>query len=63
MAPQEPDDAHLFYEAEEAVSLEQRDKVSDKELVARMLSAPECCGELLVELSEFVSRRNTSGAS
>lgn len=62
MAPHEPDDAQLFHEAEESVLLEHRDNVSDNELVPRMLSAPDCCGEILVELSEFVSRRNTSGA-
>lgn len=62
MAPHEPDDAQLFHEAEEGRFLEHRDNVSDGEIVARMLSAPDCCGELLVELGEFVSRRNTSGA-
>ncbi|WP_310564233.1 hypothetical protein [Hydrogenophaga sp.] len=44
-------------EAEERAFLEQRDQVSDEELTARMLAAPDCGGELLIELSEFVARR------
>lgn len=49
-------------DAEERAFLEQRDQVSDEELVARMLAAPDSGGGLLLELSEFVARRRIPGA-
>lgn len=61
MAPLEHENSKPFDESEESSFLEQRDAVSDEELVARMLSAPDCGGGLWFELSEFVTRRNTSG--
>lgn len=48
-------------DAEERAYLEQRDQVSDEELTARMLAAPDCGGRLLVELNEVVARRNSRG--
>lgn len=57
MASLAPNNAEPFDESEERAYLEQRDQVSDDELVARMLAAPDCGGELLIELSEFVARR------
>lgn len=48
-------------DAQELAYLEQRDQVRDEELSARMLSAPDCGGGVLVELSEFVTRRGTTG--
>lgn len=57
-----PLDNELSDEAEERAFLEQRDQVSDDELVARVLSAPDCGGQLLVELSEFLARRRIPGA-
>lgn len=59
---EQPNDAELFDESEELAYLVQRDKVTDEELTARMLSAPDCGGSLLVELSEFVARRDSRGA-
>lgn len=52
-----PRNSELSDEADELAFLEQRDQVSDEELVARMLAAPDCGGGLLIELSEFVARR------
>lgn len=49
-------------DAEERAYLELRDQVTDEELIARMNGAPDCGGSILVELSEFVTRRNISGA-
>jgi hypothetical protein len=46
------------YEQEELAYLLERDRsVSDEELVARMQSAPDLGGALLVELNAFVVRR------
>jgi hypothetical protein len=42
---------------EERAYMEARDQVSDEELIARMNAAPDMGGALLVELSDFVSRR------
>lgn len=58
----EPPVALSSDEAEEHAYLERRDLVSDEELVARMNAALPCGGSLLVELSDFVTRRNTRGA-
>lgn len=56
-----PNNAEPFDESEERAYLVQRDLVCDEELVARINSAPDCGGGLLVELSEFVDRRSTHG--
>jgi hypothetical protein len=45
-------------ELQEMAWLEERDNVSDEQLIARMQSVPESVGSLLVELSEFVRRRS-----
>lgn len=63
MASRAPNYAELFDESEELAYLVQRDQVSDEDLTARMLSAPDCGGSLLVELSEFVARRRDKDAS
>lgn len=39
---------------DEQARMEARDNVSNEELIARMQAAPDMCGSLLVELSEFV---------
>lgn len=59
----EPPVALSSDEAEERAHLERRDQVSDEKVVARMNSAPDCGGGLLVELSEFVARRRDKDAS
>lgn len=56
-----PTNTEPFDESEELAYLVQRDQVSDEELTARVLSAPDCGGGLLVELSELVDRRSTHG--
>lgn len=56
-----PNNAEPFDESEERAFLELRDLVSDDELVARMLAASDCGGKLLIELSELVARRSTTG--
>lgn len=60
---QQPDQPAFLQsdDAEELAYLEQRDQVCDEELTARMLAASDCGGRLLVELSEFVARRNPRG--
>jgi hypothetical protein len=45
------------YEQQVLALLRERDAVSDEELVARVSSAPELGGSLIVELSEFSVRR------
>lgn len=50
------------HEAEERSFLEQRDKVADEALAARMNASPPCGGSLFVELSEFVARRRNKDA-
>jgi len=45
------------FDLEERAYIEARDSVSDDELLARMNSAPDMGGALLVELHNFVSRR------
>ena len=49
------------FDLEERAYMEARNQVSDEELIARMNSAPDMGGALLVELSNFVSRRVPSG--
>lgn len=48
------------FDDEERAFLKARNQVSDEELVARMNAAPNLGGELLVTLSQFVSRRSAS---
>ena len=50
------------FDLEERAFLEARDQVSDAELIARMNAAPNMGGAILVELSNFVSRRVTAPA-
>lgn len=46
------------FDIEEFKFLQNRDNVSDEELVDRINNAPDMGGSLLVELSQFVSRNN-----
>ena len=50
------------FELEERAYMEARNQVSDEELIARMNAAPDMGGAILVELSNFVSRRVPSDA-
>ena len=50
------------FDLEERAYMEARNQVSDEELIARMNAAPDMGGALLVELSNFVSRRIPSDA-
>lgn len=61
-AQAEHPDAQSSDDAQELAYLEQRDQVTDEELLARLNAAPDFGGGLLVELSEFVARRVAKGA-
>lgn len=50
------------FDLEERAYLEARNQVRDEELIARMNTAPDMGGAILVELSTFVSRRGPSDA-